>query len=1111
MTKLDENTSKLEEDIACLRKQVAELEAENERLKVELQAKEQFCHILFNKTQDFIFIHRYEAEPYKMGHFIEVNDKVCEVLGYSREALRTLTPHQICAQEDAKEFEATSAHFIKEKRHLFEKTLITKSGEKIPVEINAILFDANGETLVVAIARDISRKKKMERRLLENELLFREFIERSPFGTTLVVENGLNTKPIVNQALADFLEYEKSELEAVPIKDFLAKITHPDDLTEEYELIDELHQGSITNYHLLKRFITKNKNIAYGEVTVMHVRDEAENVHASCAIVQNVTERRNYELALMERERLFRETFTTIPDAALLWEYKSDGRIILAKANVSAYIASESEIGQFIGRAVEDFFEDDRKTVTKIRTVLKTGLRHHEQGFFPHLRTGKKRWLLIDYIKVGENYVLNINRDISELKAAELEIQENLKLESLLSRISAKFVNIPMSQLDAAIHESLAMIGSFVRVDRVGMVAFSFDGEMSPSIAYQWLSQPLRNRNFSEKKPLSYFPNLIAYLRHYGSLVIESPEDAPEWMNVPDFNFKASVKVLLEEEANAAVVITVDCLNFEKVWPKNIVGKLRFIGRVFLNAIKSKQWKEALQKSQRQIRLIADSLPAMISYIGTDLRYIFANKGYEKAFVKPNEKIIGHTIRDVIGEQTYEKMGHYVDQVLSGAMVHYEGEVRFLNGEKCFMDVQFIPDKNEQGEVLGFFVYANDVTDRKKAEEERKKLESQLRQSLKMQAIGTLAGGIAHDFNNILAMIMGYAELSREDLSALNQPADSEIDENLKGILVASKRAKELVNQILTFSHRTEHEKGPIQIGSIVKEIAKMFRSTIPATIDISANVKASNTNILGDATQIHQVLMNLCTNAVQAMSENGGKLVLSVENARTAELMGLQVPDLQNKSYLKISIADTGGGIPREILDRIYEPYFTTKEKGKGTGMGLAVVHGIVKSHQGYIAVESELKNGTAFHVYFPLIEKVKEEAKPLLEESFRKGMGRIMLVDDETLIVNVQKKFLVQLGYQVASFTSSIDAFEALRDNPSAFDLVVTDLSMPMISGDKLAMEIKKIRPDLPVILCTGFSEKINEETAKNYGIDKFLIKPFGKAVLVNALRELLGEREP
>ena len=396
-----------------------------------------------------------------------------------------------------------------------------------------------------------------------------------------------------------------------------------------------------------------------------------------------------------------------------------------------------------------------------------------------------------------------------------------------------------------------------------------------------------------------------------------------------------------------------------------------------------------------------------------------------------------------------------------------------------------------------------EIEERKQAEKDKTKLETQLWQAQKMEAIGTLAGGIAHDFNNILSSVIGYTELSLDAARRDNDQFD-----NLKQVLIAGNRAKDLVKQILTFSRQTKHEIQPISVDPIVKEVSKMLRSTIPTTIDMDLNIRVAKSTISGDATQIHQIIMNLCTNAVHAMEAEGGRLLIGLADVQIDEGFDGLNSDFSTGNYLKLTISDTGVGIPTEFLERIFDPYFTTKQKGKGTGMGLSVVHGIVKSHKGHITVTSRPQEGTTFDVYLPLIEKGREQVDMMPDEELPRGSERVLFVDDEIQIVNLQTRVLAKLGYGITARSSSLEALEAFRANPNAFDVVITDLTMPKMTGERLAQEIKKIRPDIPIILCTGYSERFSEENPAKLGVDVFLMKPVGKADLAKALRKVLGD---
>lgn len=396
-----------------------------------------------------------------------------------------------------------------------------------------------------------------------------------------------------------------------------------------------------------------------------------------------------------------------------------------------------------------------------------------------------------------------------------------------------------------------------------------------------------------------------------------------------------------------------------------------------------------------------------------------------------------------------------------------------------------------------------EIEDRKRAEREKQKIATRLRQAQKMESIGTLAGGIAHDFNNILSAIMGYSEMTLYKLSE-----DSEARSNLEQVLLASNRARDLVNQILAFSRQSEQTRKPVQIGPLVKETLKLMRASLPTTINIMEQINEKGALIEADPTQIHQVLMNLCTNASDAMHEKGGALKVDLDRLNLYEKeAALLYPDLNAGIYEMLSVSDTGDGMDSATIERIFDPYFTTKKAGKGTGMGLAVAHGIVKSHGGVINVHSEKGKGTTFQVLLPSIDGVvkseAEELKPL-----PRGDERILYVDDEATLVDLGQQMLEHLGYKVEGKTSSIEALDTFRAHPDDFDLILTDKTMPNLTGFDLGKECKEIRPDIPIILCTGFSESTLLLRAGSMGISEIIMKPLLMRDLAGAIRKVLDE---
>jgi len=402
----------------------------------------------------------------------------------------------------------------------------------------------------------------------------------------------------------------------------------------------------------------------------------------------------------------------------------------------------------------------------------------------------------------------------------------------------------------------------------------------------------------------------------------------------------------------------------------------------------------------------------------------------------------------------------------------------------------------------------NDALERRVEERTRELVAAnqRLAQAQKMEAIGTLAGGIAHDFNNILSAVIGYAELSLP-----LTPKGSVLSTNLSHMLQAGLRARDLVQQILTFSRPEEQLLYPLQIGPIIVEALKLLRATLPATIEMTFSPEPCLDDVVANATQIHQIIMNLCTNAAQAMAVSGGRLDIQLEqnNLSAKDVVDISGWDgLKPGSYLKISFKDTGCGIPQQMLASIFHPYFTTKQKGRGTGLGLAVVHGIVKACKGGISVHSEVGTGTTFCIYLPAV-KNEINIAPAAKEYLPSGTERILIVDDEPGLAQLAAAMLGKYGYQCVECSGSLEALDVFRSQCSNIDLVLTDLTMPKMSGDRLASEIIKIRPDIPVILCTGYSAHTTVLDNGISGIKAVLKKPLLLNDLLKTVRKVLDQR--
>ena len=512
--------------------------------------------------------------------------------------------------------------------------------------------------------------------------------------------------------------------------------------------------------------------------------------------------------------------------------------------------------------------------------------------------------------------------------------------------------------------------------------------------------------------------------------------------------------------------------------------------------------EKALTESGAHLYTLVNSIPDLVWLKDQNGVYLSCNTKFEEFFGAKEEEIIGKTDYDFVPKDladSFRERDHFA--MVAGAPCINEEEIVFAaDGHREHLETVKNPIFSSDGSITGVLGVARDITARKIQEEEKIKLENRLQQSQKMESIGTLAGGIAHDFNNILAAIIGYTEMAREEC-----PPESTIFKNLSEVLNAGHRAKNLVRQILAFSRQDETECIQIQPASIVKEVITMLRPSLPTTIEITQNIDSDLCFINVDPTQLNQILMNLCTNAFHAMEETGGILDVSLKEVTLSRDDLIHEPDVMEGTFLQLSISDSGPGIPVNIKERVFDPYFTTKEVGKGTGMGLATVHGIVKKYNGFISCYSKVNEGTIFHVFLPLETKEQMVGKEIGDEALT-GKERILFVDDEEILATMASTMLEKLGYQVTVSKSGFEALETFQNRADQFDLIITDQTMPDMTGYDLSRRILQIRPDIPIILCTGYSTTISEEKAKLMGIKEFALKPLARGDIAKLIRKVL-----
>lgn len=517
-----------------------------------------------------------------------------------------------------------------------------------------------------------------------------------------------------------------------------------------------------------------------------------------------------------------------------------------------------------------------------------------------------------------------------------------------------------------------------------------------------------------------------------------------------------------------------------------IVRGIPYMHTVARDITERKKIEKALLSERERLYSLLDGLPAYVFLLTPDHSIFFTNQYFKKTFGEPT------------GEKCYKIIAGRDEpcEICKPARVFESKKQETWEWSNSFgriYQVYAYPFRDIDGSPL-VLELGIDIT-------EVRQLEKQFRQAHKMEAMGALAGGIAHDFNNILSAIIGNTELAQLGLNNT-----TEAHQYIQNILKASNRAKDLVKQILAFSREAEFEKKPVIISSIIKEVIRLMKSVLPANIDIQQRIETNIKTVEADPTQIHQVLINLCINAAHAMEEHGGVVEVNLTNLDIGPENADSYPELNHGEYVKLSVRDKGLGMENAVRERIFDPYFTTKESHKGTGMGLSVVLGIVKSHGGAITVQSELGKGSTFNVYFPvIISEITEE--PEASAPLPTGNERILFVDDNKALTKLCQEMLEYLGYEVVTRLDSLEALEEFQSKPYQFDLVITDLAMPHMTGDKLAEKIVGIRRDIPIILCTGYSEKIMEKKAKKIGIMEFIMKPVLLKDLAHAVRKVLN----
>lgn len=704
--------------------------------------------------------------------------------------------------------------------------------------------------------------------------------------------------------------------------------------------------------------------------------------------------------------------------------------------------------------------------------------------------------------------ILGIITDITERKRAEDELQYRLRFHQLITTVSSQFINLYPAQIDDEIDRALQQIGEFADADRSYVFQFSSDQE-SVSCTHEWCKpeiEPTIKR--IQDAPVDGFPWVMKKFLSAEMVLIPRvselpPEASKEKQEFEQQGIQSILAVPLISSGKVLGFIGLNSVREGKMWADDTSSLLKIVGQVFANALENKTTRQAFQESEERMRTVFETFPDPVTIIQLeDGRCVDVNSAFTRVTGWDCEEVIGKTAADLdlwYNPEEREKLTAGIAQ--HGKIENLEAKFRLKDGSviTALMSAVLIRLKDKP-HVL---TITRDISEMKSAQEEHEQLKTQLIQAQKMEAIGTLAGGIAHDFNNILGAIIGYAEMALYDTQK-----DSMEHYNIDQVLRAGHRAKDLVKQILAFSRKSEQDKNVISLASVINETLKLLRASLPTTIEIKQNIESNLDAIFADPTQMHQIVMNLCTNSAHAMRDRGGILTVDLHNVDLHINQASQYPELNPGPYVKLSISDTGHGMDSAIMHRIFDPYFTTKEKDKGTGMGLAVVHGIIRGHGGGIQIQSEPGKGARFDILFPVMAKQTETETEELK-ALPTGNEHILLIDDEETLIDLGKNMLKKLGYKVETRTSPLEALEIFRAAPRKFDLVISDMTMPGMTGDILASELMNIRSDIPVIICTGYSERIDEQRAMDLGIKGLMMKPFTIRRLSRTIRDVLDRK--
>jgi PAS domain S-box-containing protein len=955
-----------------------------------------------------------------------------------------------------------------------------------PVIAETLLAKINIHVTNIMLRKQLAEQEsKYILKQRECEQAIHALVETSKDWIWTIDTDGVHTYS--NPAVKNILGYDLDEFVGTYYEDFL----HPDDIEKVQTLLKNCRMKKRGWNGLLLRWQHKHGGYRCLESNAVPIIDSHGILKGFRGVDRDVTER----MQIQERLKESTERYAALFERLLYPVYINDFQGNFIDANSAAldlmgYTKKDLPSLNFKQLLTKDHVSQALQDTAEI---LETGSQKKVHEYRVRKKDGGFVWLetrgsLI--YKEGKPYAIQgIARDITKRKLAEkqLRIQHDLALNVCGT---TDFMGGITLCLEAALAISDMDCGGIYLLDKV---SGALDLVCHKGLPPEFIKCVIHYKNEAANTQL-VLKGKPVYQEY---MLVDTPKGRAEVRE----KLRVIAIIPLQHEGRVIGCLNVSSHTLNRV-AKYQRDALETIAGQISNAVARLSAERALQDREKKYRELFENANEGILVV-QDGYVKFLNPKVVQFTGYTQEEILSQPLKNFVYEGDREKANEIYRQRMEGQSAIAVYELRIISKSNKIRWIETNTVVVEWNGRPALLCFMNDITYKKQAEEERVRIEKQLQQAQKLDALGTLAGGIAHDFNNILSAIIGFSELSREEL-----PEDSPVIQYLQHVLQAGRRARDLVKQILAFSRRGETEKKPFRVSIIIKEALKLLRASLPSTIEIKTDIKAQNSIAFANPTQIHQILMNLCANAGYAMRDKGGTLEVAMHEVDLDEDALAHQLELSAGRYLKLTVSDTGCGMSPHIMERIFDPYFTTKKKEEGTGLGLSVVHGIVKDHGGFITVKSNPDQGSVFDVYLPLIaeqelQEAEDERVPCTS-----WPQHILLIDDEKELIDSNTQLLKRLGSEVRATTSSREGLELFKKDPRAFDLVITDQTMPAMTGEELAVKMLEIRADVPIILCTGFSERITIDKAKTLGIREFLYKPLTKRDLITVINNIFTQ---